>query len=160
VSVRDRPAPAEPAAPTVGGAGSRPVVLATVAVPFEADAFRVALAAASETGATLVVLDAIELPFWPQSIATRHADTELEDDRAKIRELVEQAAALGLEVEHLRVRSPRPIEALLEVTGERDAALLVFGPDRSRLRPRRFARMVRRIRHRAGCHLWVAGEGP
>ena len=57
-----------------------------------------------------------------------------------IRELVEQATGLGLEVEHLRVRSPRPVDALLEVAGERQAGLLVFGPDRSRLRPRRFAR--------------------
>ena len=38
--------------------------------------------------------------------------------------------------------------------------LLVFGPDRGRLRPRSFARMVRRIRKRASCLLWVAGEGP
>jgi hypothetical protein len=36
----------------------------------------------------------------------------------------------------------------------------VFGPDRARLRPRVFARMVRRIRRRASCLLWVAGEGP
>jgi nucleotide-binding universal stress UspA family protein len=160
VRLRERPAPAEPSATVTGSAGTGPVVLATVAVPFEADAFRVAVAAASEASATLVVLDAIELPFWPQSIATRHADTELEDDREKIRELVERAAALGLDVEHLRVRSPRPVDALLEVAGERGAALLVFGPDRTRIKPRGFARMVRRIRRRAGCLLWVAGEGP
>jgi len=36
----------------------------------------------------------------------------------------------------------------------------VFGPDRGRLRPRSFARMVRRIRKRASCLLWVVGEGP
>ncbi|HEY8858527.1 MAG TPA: universal stress protein, partial [Gaiellales bacterium] len=108
----------------------------------------------------LIVIDAIELPYWPQSIATGHADIELEADRVCIRELVEQATGLGLEVEHLRVRSPRPVDALLEVAGERQAGLLVFGPDRTRLRPRRFARVVRRIRKRASCLLWVAGEGP
>ena len=62
-------------------------------------------------------------------MATRRADLEVESDRDAIRQLVQQTAALGLEVEHLRVRSPRPVEALLEVAGEREAALLVLGPD-------------------------------
>jgi universal stress protein family protein len=160
VKLRDRPAAPPPAATLRGGVRTRPVVLATMAVPFEDDAFAVALSAALETQAALIVIDAVELPLWPQSIATRHDDTELDADRASIRERVDQAAALGVHVEHLRVRSPRPIDAVLEVTGEREAALLVFGPDRTRLRPRAFAKMVRRIRKRAVCLLWVAGEGP
>jgi Universal stress protein family len=160
VRLRERPAEPTPVAVPVVSARIRPVVLATTAVPFEADAFAVALGAAMESQATLIVIDAVELPFWPQSIATRHADTELDTDRECIRERVDQAVALGVHVEHLRVRSPRPIDAMLEVAGEREAGLLVFGPDRSRLRPRAFARMVRRIRRRASCLLWVAGEGP
>jgi len=160
VRLRERPAPPPPAGTPEASARTRPVVLATLAVPFEPDALRVALGAALESQAPLIVVDAVELPLWPQSIATRHADTELEADRACIRESVDQAAALGLQVEHLRVRSPHPIDALLEVAGERDAGLLVFGPDRGRLRPRSFSRMVRRIRRRASCLLWVVGEGP
>ena len=109
---------------------------------------------------TLIVVDAIELPFWPQSIATRHADTELESDRAQIKEFVSQAAGLGVEVEHLRVRSPRPAEAVIQIAAERRAGLLVFGPDPSRFRPRFFSRVVRRIRKRSSCLLWIAGEGP
>ena len=81
-------------------------------------------------------------------------------DRIRIRALAERAAGLGLEVEHLRVRSPRPVTALLQVAGERDAGLLVFGPDRARVPRRRFARIVRKIRRNASCLLWVAGEGP
>jgi hypothetical protein len=160
VKLRDRPAVPTPSTAPARDSSTRPVVLATMAVPFEPDAFRVALGAAIESRALLIVVDAVELPLWPQSIATRHADNELEADRACIRERVDQAVALGLTVEHLRVRSPHPVDALLEVTGERDAGLLVFGPDRARLRPRTFARMVRRIRRRASCLLWVAGEGP
>jgi len=160
VRLRDRPAIPTPTPTVEPGARTRPVVLATMAVPCEPDALRVALGAALESQAPLIIIDAVELPLWPQSIATRHADTELEADRACIRESVEKAAALGLQVEHLRVRSPHPIDALLEVAGEREAGLLVFGPDRGRLRPRRFARMVRRIRKRASCLLWVVGEGP
>lgn len=158
--LRDRPVSPPPQTIPEQSARTRPVVLATMAVPFEPDALRVALGAALESRAPLIVVDAVELPLWPQSIATRHADTELEADRACIRESVDQAAALGLQVEHLRVRSPHPIDALLEVAGEREAGLLVFGPDRGRLRPRSFARMVRRIRKRASCLLWVVGEGP
>jgi hypothetical protein len=160
VNLRERPAPPPPTEAPAQSARNRPVVLATLAVPFEPDALRVALGAALESQSPLIVVDAVELPLWPQSIATRHADTELEADRACIRASVDQATALGLQVEHLRVRSPRPVDAVLEVAGEREAGLLVFGPDRGRLRPRRFARMVRRIRRRASCLLWVAGEGP
>jgi len=135
-------------------------MLATLAVPFEPDSARVAIQAAIEGGVKLIVVDAVEMPFWPQSMATRHAELEEPSDRQAIRRLVEQTAALGIEVEHLRVRSPRPVEALIELAGEREAGLLVLGPDPSRLRPRSFRRAVERIRKRASCLLWVAGEGP
>ena len=158
--LRERSAPTPPADVIVAGSDARPVVLATLAVPFEPEAFRVALQAAMESGVTLIVVDAIELPFWPQSIATRHAETELESDRMQIKEFVTQAAGLGVEVEHLRVRSPRPAEAVIEIATERRAGLLVFGPDPARLRPRFFSRVVRRIRKRSSCLLWIAGEGP
>ena len=92
--------------------------------------------------------------------APRRADPEDEADRAEISRMATNAAARGLEVEHLRVRSPRPVEAVLELCGEREAGLLVLGPDPSRLRPRSFRRAVRRVRKRASCLLWVAGEGP
>ena len=158
--LRERSAPTPPADVVVAGSDPRPVVLATLAVPFDSEAFRVALQAAMESGVTLIVVDAVELPFWPQSIATRHADTELESDRMQIKEFVTQAAGLGVEVEHLRVRSPRPAEAVIEIATERRAGLLVFGPDPARLRPRFFSRVVRRIRKRSSCLLWIAGEGP
>ena len=148
------------APPEHGGSRSRPVMLATLAVPFEPDSARVAIQAAMEGGVKLIVVDAVEMPFWPQSMATRHAELEQPSDRQAIRRLVEQTAALGIEVEHLRVRSPRPVEALIELAGEREAGLLVLGPDPSRLRPRSFRRAVKRIRKRASCLLWVAGEGP
>jgi nucleotide-binding universal stress UspA family protein len=143
-----------------GGARSRPVVLATLAVPFDSEAARVAMQAAMESNSTLVIVDAVERPFWPLAASMRHADIEHEDDRELIRRFVGHAAALGLRVEHLRIRSPRPVEALIEVAGERDAGLLVFGPDPARLRPRFFSRVVKRIRKRASCLLWIAGEGP
>ena len=156
-----RPGRQVPDAPAVGrGSSGRPVLLATLAVPFEPESARVAIQAAMEGDLKLVVVDVVEMPFLPQCWVTRRADIELDDDRAQIRRLVEQVCGLGIEVEHLRVRSPRPVDALLEVAGEHNAALLVLGPDRSRLKPRLFARVARRIRKRATCLLWVAGEGP
>jgi hypothetical protein len=135
-------------------------VLATLAVPFEPDAARVAVQAALEGGVKLIVVDAVEMPLWLMSMTTRRAELEEDDDRAAVRRMVEQIAALDIEVEHLRVRSPRPVEALLEVVSECDAGLLVLGADPTRLRPRLFRRAVKRIRRRASCLLWIAGEGP
>ncbi len=149
-----------PPAGIVGRGGGGPVVLATLAVPFDMDAARVAVQAALETNVKLIVLDAVERPWWPQALTTRYADLEEAEDRDQISRFACQVAALGLEVEHLRVPSPKPVEALLEVVAERRAGLLVLGPDRSRFKPRRFARMARRVRKRASCLLWVAGEGP
>jgi nucleotide-binding universal stress UspA family protein len=161
VSPQIRPRPGGPEPPLVdSGTREHPVILATLAVPFEPDAARVAIQAALEGGVKLIIVDAVTLPFWPQSLSTRHADLELDEDRAEIRRLVEQTAALGIDVEHLRLRSPRPVEALLQVAGERDAGLLVLGPDPQRLPRRLFARAVKRVRRRASCLLWVAGEGP
>jgi nucleotide-binding universal stress UspA family protein len=149
-----------PPVTVLGRGGGGPVVLATLAVPFDMEAARVAVQAALETNVKLIVLDAVERPWWPQALTMRYADLEEAEDRDEISRFAHQVAALGLEVEHLRVPSPKPVEALLEVVAERRAGLLVLGPDRSRFKPRRFARMARRIRKRASCLLWVAGEGP
>ena len=54
--------------------------------------------------------------------------------------------------------SKRPVKALLEVARDRRAGLLVFGPDRSRIPPRRLRRAVREIRDRAECLIWIAAD--
>ena len=150
-----------PDAPPTGSEPSgRPVMLATLAVPFEPESAQVAIQAAIESGVKLVVVDAVEMAYLPQCWITRRADIELDEDREEIRRLVGTAHRIGLHVEHLRIRSPRPVDALLEVAADCNAALLVLGPDRSRLKPRRFAQAARKIRRRASCLLWVAGEGP
>ena len=50
VRLRDRPAPTAPDSHSVQSGGLRPVVLATLAVPFDADAYWVALDAATRVG--------------------------------------------------------------------------------------------------------------
>ena len=61
-----------------------------------------------------------------------------------------------MRVERLRVCSPHPIDALLELVAERNPGLLVFGPDWSRLKPRRYRRAAKKIRERATCLVWLA----
>jgi hypothetical protein len=45
------------------------------------------------------------------------------------------------------------------LAGDRDAGLLVLGPDRSRIPGRRFRAVARRVRRDAPCLVWVAPDG-
>jgi nucleotide-binding universal stress UspA family protein len=139
------------------------VVLATLAVPFDEDTAAVAAEAALESGARLTVVDLVEqsaAPMWPpHSFRFARQEYELDEDLAEIRRLVREAAALGLEVEHLHVRTPRPVPALLEVVAARRAELLVLGPDPSRVKPRVLRRVGRQLRRRASCLLWIVEGG-
>ena len=64
-----------------------------------------------------------------------------------------------MKTELLRVRTTRPVAALLEVVAERDAGLLVFGPHLGRVGRMRFRWAARRIRREANCLVWVAPDG-
>ena len=71
---------------------------------------------------------------------------------------VELASSLGIRVERIRVRSPRPIRALIQLVTERGVGLLVFGPDRSRMSARSYRRAVDALRDGAVCLVWVAPD--
>jgi len=135
----------------------RPVLLATLGVPFDPEASRVAVDAAVEAGQPLVVVNAVELP--PLAMSVRMGYDQLPDapaDADAFRAPARLAASLGVEVERLRIRSPRPTAALLEVVEERRPGLLVFGPDRERLRARVYRKAAEAIRERAACLVWLA----
>src|SRR3954447_25630884 len=87
-----------PSEPAHGGARRRPVLLATLAVPFDGEAARVAIDAALESASPLVVVDAVELPHWPLAIATGHAELEEPDDLDRIRAMAAAAQSRGLAV--------------------------------------------------------------
>jgi hypothetical protein len=136
---------------------ARPVLLATLGVPFDPDASAFAVDAAVESGQPLIVVNAVELP--PLGMSVTMGYDQLDDPPETARNLsapTELAHSLGVRVERLRVKSPRPLVALLEVVAERQPGLLVFGPDRTRLRARRYRKAVRVIRERAGCLVWLA----
>src|SRR5437870_12804959 len=133
----------------------RPVLLATLDVPFAEDATAFAIDSAVETGQPLVVVNAAEVPPTPWSFLG-YGYVEREDLQDELRKPAELAQSLAVQVERLRVCSPHPIDALLEILAERNPGLLVFGPDRSRLKPRRYRRAAKKLRKRATCLVWLA----
>ena len=138
-------------------ASSRPVLLATMEVPFDDDAAAFAVDAAVECGQQLIVANVVEMPLGAACVMLGYGALDpSEEDAARLRAPAELAHSFGVEVERLRIRSPHPLDALLELVAEREPGLLVFGPDRSRLKPRIFKRAAKKIRSRAACLVWLA----
>lgn len=150
---------AEPrAASRPGHAGARPVMLATLDVPFDADAVAFALDSAVELGQRLVVANFVERAPLPLSAMLGYEDLPPVPEMAQsLAEVVRLACSLGVEVTWLRVKSLHPIPALLEVVAEQDTGLLVFGPDRSRISRLRYWRATRAIRSSVTALIWLAG---
>jgi hypothetical protein len=141
----------------VGAGAARPVLLATLGVPFDHEASAFAVDSAVEAGQALIVVNVVQLP--PLSMSVQLGYDQLPDspeDEAAFRAPAALAYSLGVEVERLRVRSLRPVEAVLELAAERRPGVLVFGPDRDRLKGRIYRKAAKAIRDRAACLVWVA----
>jgi nucleotide-binding universal stress UspA family protein len=135
----------------------RPVLLATLGVPFDPDASAFAVDAAVEAGQPLIVANVVELPPLTMSVRMGYDQLpERDDDEEAFRAPAALAQSLGVEVERLRVRSPRPVEALLELAAERHPGVLVFGPDLERIKRRIYRKAAKAIRNRASCLVWLA----
>jgi nucleotide-binding universal stress UspA family protein len=125
-------------------------------VPYDPTAATVAVDAAVESGQPLILINVVEL--LPLAMSVRMGYDQLED----VPELAESlrapavlASSLGVQVERLRVRSPRPVVALLELVAERRPGLLVLGPDRRKLPRRVYRKAVRAVREHAPCLVWL-----
>ena len=138
-------------------AGGRPVMLATLDVPFDAAAVIFAVDSAVELGERLVVANFVERAPLPLSTMLGYDDLpyppEMEDALAAPARL---AGSLGVQVTRLRVKSFHPIPAMLEVLAEQGVGIFVFGPDRARIRRLRYLRAARAIRSRATTLVWLA----
>jgi hypothetical protein len=142
------------------GAAGRPVLLATLGVPLNEEASVFAVDTAVESGQRLVVANVTALEPLRMSIALGY-DTlpELTPEvSASLRRSAELARSLGVRVERLRVRSPRPVQALLELVADVRPGLFVFGPDRKALRERRYRKALEAIRDRVTCLVWVPND--
>jgi nucleotide-binding universal stress UspA family protein len=132
------------------------VLLATLGVPFDPAASAFAVDAAVEAGQPLVVVNVVDLPPLGMSVAMRYDQLpETPEEADAFRAPAELAHALGVRVERLRVKSPRPVAALVELVAERAPGLLVFGPDRARMRARAYRKAVKAVRERASCLVWL-----
>jgi hypothetical protein len=111
--------------------------------------------AAVESGQPLVVVVLAELPPLPLSVLLGYDQVDSPEEAAAFAAPAALAASLGVAVERLRIRSPRPVRALLELVSEREPGLLVFGPDPELLSRRTVRRAARTLRERAPCLVWV-----
>jgi hypothetical protein len=142
------------------GAAGRPVLLATLGVPLNEEASVFAVDTAVESGQRLVVANVTALEPLRMSITLGY-DTlpELTPEvSASLRRSAELARSLGVHVERLRVRSPRPLQALLELVADVRPGLFVFGPDRRALRERRYRKALEAVRDRVTCLVWVPND--
>ena len=137
--------------------GARPVLLATLNVPFADDAIAFAVDSAAENGQPLVVVNVAEILLTHWSLVG-YGYVESEELQRKLYRPADLAQSLAVRVERLRVCSPHPLDALLEVVAERDPGILVFGPDRAYIRKRRYQRAVRCLAERATCLVWTGAE--
>jgi hypothetical protein len=141
---------------------ARPVVLATLSVRVDPSAERMAIASALEAGVPLIVANLLPLRALPTTIGLLGAESTTlphEEDLDAVRATATRAAGFGIKTELLRITSRRPVTALLQVLRERDAGLLVFGPDLRLTSGRRFRRAAKRVRKEADCLVWVAPDG-
>jgi hypothetical protein len=139
-------------------AGGRPVMLATLDVPFDPDAVVFAVDSAVEGGQRLIVANFVERAPLPLSAMLGYDDLPYPPQLAEsLRAPAELARSLGVDVTRLRVKSFHPIPAMLEVMHEQRAGIFVFGPDRRRIRRLRYRRAVRAIRSSAAPLVWLAG---
>lgn len=133
------------------------MLLATLGVPFDPAASAFAVDSAVEAGQPLVIANVVQLPPLGMSVAMGYDQLPDRPEEAEaLRAPAELAHSLGAEVERLRVKSPRPLEALLQLAAERSPGLLVFGPDRRRIRGRTYRKAARALRQRASCLVWIA----
>jgi nucleotide-binding universal stress UspA family protein len=140
----------------------RPVVLATLSVRVDPSAERMAIDSAIEAAVPLIIVNILRLRPYPTTLALvgpEGLNLPHEEDLDAVRATAARAAELGVQTELLRVTTRHAVRALVEIVRERNAGLLVFGPDLRLTSRLRFRAAARRLRREAGCLIWVAPDG-
>jgi nucleotide-binding universal stress UspA family protein len=140
---------------------ARPVILATLSVRIDPHAERMAFESALDTGAQLIIANMIMMRAYPMTLilAPQYLTLPHEEDLDAVRATAERAVARGIKTELLRITSRHPLSALIELIRERDAGLLVLGPDISRTSRWHLRHAARRVRRDAPCLVWIAPDG-
>lgn len=137
------------------GPRARPVLLATLDAPLLPEASATAVDAAVESGQPLLVVNAVETALTRSALTFGHHYIPPPGVEESLSAPAVLAHSLGARVERIRLRSPRPVEALLELTGEREVGLLVLGADPRSMRRWRYRRSVRKVLERSSCLVWL-----
>ncbi len=153
IRLRDRSSRFAPGA--AADTARRPVVLATLEAPLTEQAAAIGVDAAVESGQPLLVVNAVESSLAPCGLMLGYDTIVPPDVEESLRAPADLAHSLGVAVERLRLRSPRPLDALLELVAERRPGLLVLGPEPSRIRRRALRKAERRIREEVECLVWL-----
>lgn len=136
------------AASAAGPGRRRPVVLATLAVRVDPEAERIAVESALDAGVPLVVANLFWLPPCPTTVLRGELDA--------VRDTAARATARGIRTELLvRVGGRGPVRALLQLARDRDAGLVVLGPDRRRTGRRRLRRAAKAVSEGLDCLVWT-----
>jgi Universal stress protein family len=139
------------------GSLARPVLLATLDVPFDHEAVTFAVDTAAELGERLIIANIVERPPLPLSTMLGYEDLPYAPDMAEsLAEPVRRARSRRVNVTRLRVKSLHPIPALLETVAEQDPGVFVFGPDRRRMMRLRYWRAAKAIKAKVGTLVWLA----
>jgi hypothetical protein len=156
----DRPRAGTPASRATGGP-ARPVVLATLSVRVDPNAERVALESALEARVRLIIANMLRMPSYGTTmlLTPEYATLPHEEDLEAVRETAQRAADWGIPTELLRIMSPRPLTALIELIQERRPGLVVLGPDVNLTSRWRLRRAAKRVREEADCLVWIAPDG-
>lgn len=134
-------------------------MLATFDVPFDEAAASFAVDAAVDSGNVLIVANLVELPPLPLSVAMGYDMLDYSPEMAaSLLAPVERACALGVEVQRIRVKSFRRVEALVQVARERKVRMLVLGPDRTKVSQRLYRKAAKEVREQLDCLVWVTWE--
>ena len=141
---------------TRAGSAAGPVLLATLSSRVDPEAERLAIDSCLDAGVPLVVVNAVTALPCPHTLQLGALDPARED-YAAVRATAERAAAFGISVEHLRVTTPRPAKAIVQIARERAAGLLVLGPKKGRVPRWRYRRAARAVRRNLTCLVWIAG---
>src|SRR5437763_1255655 len=151
----DRPWEGAPSSTATGGP-ARPVVLATLSVRVDANAERMAIESALEASVPLIIANMLQMPAYATTLrlAPEYLTLPHEEDLEAVRETAHRAAELGIRTELLRVMSPRPLTALIELIRERRPGLVVLGPDIRRTSRWQLWRAARRVRRQGDCPVW------
>ena len=132
-------------------------MLGTLSSRIEPEAERIAIESAVENGVPLLVVNVVPMAACPRALALagpKALSCPHREDYEAVRATAQRAASWGLKVQHLRVTSPRPAKALVQIANERGAGLLVLGPKRKGIF--RFWRAAREVVRNANCLVWIA----